>query len=627
MHCARTLLLSIVSVWAPSVAATQDSTGPDPIPPGATRPGDADERLAPELRAVLGRVDPEVRPAEGDLEAERSAAAAELAQAEVAELFKALGQRLVDGETERPAWIGEGFRTTGFAPAARERRSGRGLAFEEMAAGPEQELSPVDFETAMARWSEGWAGSPERFAFKVVSASRSGNEFDATFVVEVLIRGAGSERRQENLRWRTSWDLGSGAVPRLNTLRCEDFASLTLSRRPFEEVPIEEWFESDASVADGQAWGRPWWSLGIDGLRERLDVRLGLPLLGAPAGVALGDVNGDGFEDLYLCQPGGQPNRLILHGGIGSGGAGRDASAGSGVDLLDFSRSALILDWDGDARRDLVVAVGDELVFFANVAPDELLGSGAVRFEERFSFRAPNTTSLAAADYDGDGDLDLYACAYVNPYEGAAWPLPYHDATNGQPNVLLQNQLVDGEAWSFVDVTLAVGLDSGNDRFSFAASFEDYDNDGDPDLYVANDFGRNNLYRNDSATFVDVALSAGVEDVAAGMGVSWGDYDADGDFDLYVSNMESAAGQRVTALPGFRTGEEAGLLAALRRHARGNSLFENRGDGGFEDVSERAGVTHGRWAWGARFVDWNGDGLLDLLSPNGFLTAERTQDL
>lgn len=72
-----------------------------------------------------------------------------------------------------------------------------------------------------------------------------------------------------------------------------------------------------------------------------------------------------------------------------------------------------------------------------------------------------------------------------------------------------------------------------NRRFSFASSWEDYDNDGDPDLYVANDYGRNNLYRNDrdedgNHRFVDVAKEAGVEDISAGMSVSWGDYNLDG---------------------------------------------------------------------------------------------------
>ena len=118
-----------------------------------------------------------------------------------------------------------------------------------------------------------------------------------------------------------------------------------------------------------------------------------------------------------------------------------------------------------------------------------------------------------ATDFDGDGDVDLYGCKYGSPNRNP--PLPYHDANNGTPNLMLRN---DGY-WRFTDVTREVGLDENNLRYSFAASWVDYDNDGDPDLYVANDFGRNNLYRNDGGQFTDVAGDAGVEDISAGMSV------------------------------------------------------------------------------------------------------------
>jgi hypothetical protein len=72
-----------------------------------------------------------------------------------------------------------------------------------------------------------------------------------------------------------------------------------------------------------------------------------------------------------------------------------------------------------------------------------------------------------------------------------------------------------------------------NQRFSYAAAWDDYDQDGDFDLYVANDFGRNNLYRNDRTGFEDVADELGVEDTGSGMSVSWGDVNGDGWMDLY----------------------------------------------------------------------------------------------
>ena len=89
----------------------------------------------------------------------------------------------------------------------------------------------------------------------------------------------------------------------------------------------------------------------------------------------------------------------------------------------------------------------------------------------------------------------------------------YHDAENGAANALFRNE---GE-FSFRDVTRATGLDQNNRRWSFAASWEDFDDDGDQDLYVANDFGRNCLYRNEGGTFRQIAAKLGLEDMASGM--------------------------------------------------------------------------------------------------------------
>jgi len=129
--------------------------------------------------------------------------------------------------------------------------------------------------------------------------------------------------------------------------------------------------------------------------------------------------------------------------------------------------------------------------------------------------------SMAMADYDRDGFLDLYLSVYSYYYGAgeakAGTPTPYYDAVNGPPNVLFRN---DGHG-SFVDVTREVGLDAGNDRYSFSAAWGDYDGDGWPDLVVTNDFGRKNLYHNlglrdGKVRFEDVAARAGVEDHAAG---------------------------------------------------------------------------------------------------------------
>ena len=370
---------------------------------------------------------------------------------------------------------------------------------------------------------------------------------------------------------------------------------------------------SEAALGGSRVWERQL-GVGLETWAARLDRTLGVSLIGHH-GIAVGDVDGDGGEDVYACQPAGLPNRLFLRR---PGGGSVERAAEGGVDYLDASRAALLVDLDGDGNLDLALDLDPHLVLHA--------GDGAARFEPVLRTRAAAVASLSAADYDLDGDLDLYLCGYLEPDAPESSPLPYHDARNGQPNRLYRNDC-GPEGWAFAEVTREVGLDVNNRRFSLAASWEDYDDDGDPDLYVANDFGRNNLYRNDGGRFSDVAAEAGVEDMAAGMGVTWGDHDQDGDLDLYVSNMFSSAGERVTYQRRFKQAEDAAVRAGYQRHARGNSLFENLGDGTFRDVTVAANVFRGRWAWGAIFTDLDGDGRRDLFVPNGFVTGADPEDL
>ena len=242
---------------------------------------------------------------------------------------------------------------------------------------------------------------------------------------------------------------------------------------------------------------------------------------------------------------------------------------------------------DNDGDQDLLFTSGRFLISCEN--------DGAGKFEQRSVLTMSGIArSIASADYDQDGRLDVYVCCHYYRENalgstGFGVPIPYHDANNGPPNYLFANL----GGWEYEDVTSKVGLDTNNRRFSFAATWEDYDNDGDVDLYVANDFGRNNLYRNDHGSFVDVAADAGVEDISAGMSVSWGDYDRDAKMDLYVGNMFSSAGNRIAYQRRFQAEATDEVLGALRRHARGNSLFQNNADGTFRDVSEAAAVTHG----------------------------------
>jgi hypothetical protein len=287
----------------------------------------------------------------------------------------------------------------------------------------------------------------------------------------------------------------------------------------------------------------------------------------------------------------------------------------------------LLVDLDNDLDQDLLLATSDGVLIMSND------GRGSFRVRATNVTPAAHPYSLAAADYDVDGDLDVYVCCY-NPRQGInrhllfARPVPYHDANNGGPNVLLQNDATPADGpWQFSYATHRVGLYENNQRFSYAAAWADYDNDGDLDLYVANDFGRNNLYQNQGGRFRDVAAQADVEDIGPGMSCCWGDYDRDGWLDLYVSNMFSSAGSRITEQPQFQQGADPQTRAAFRRHSRGNTLFHNRQDGTFADVSVDSGVVIGRWAWGSLFADLNNDGWEDLVVANGFITQSDPGDL
>ena len=336
-------------------------------------------------------------------------------------------------------------------------------------------------------------------------------------------------------------------------------------------------------------------------------------------GIAVGDVDEDGLEDLFIPQQGGHPNRLLKHL---PDGTLKDISEESGLNLLEGCQSALILDFDNDGHADIAMARHNLLVVG--------YGDGTGKFEliRPVSVGLDKIKSLAAADWDQDGDLDIYACMYSKEGPLGTIPVPYQDATNGPPNVAWLNtpdKERPRERWT--DVTAEIGLDQNNNKFSYGASFEDFDGDGDLDLYVANDFGSNNLYRNENGHFRDVALEVGAADMAAGMGVSIGDVDMDGDFDIYVTNMWSSAGRRVTTQADrFMPGRSEERNSQLERHARGNTLLLNDGKGNFLDGTEASGAMNGGWAWGAMLVDINNNGLLDIYSPNGFITGKKAAD-
>ena len=354
---------------------------------------------------------------------------------------------------------------------------------------------------------------------------------------------------------------------------------------------------------------------GMNHWLTRAPVRAMLNRFGTP-GISIGDVNGDGLDDFFLCQEPGLPNRLFIQQ---KDGKALELSKEWGVDWIEDSRSSIIADFDNDGDQDLAVACYGMVVIANN--------NNQRGFEPVTVLRTSwSTSSLAAADYDNDGLIDLYVCAYVNEDNGdsigtGSNEFVYHDAENGAANTLFKNTTKDTGNLSFIDVTEEAGLNINNSRWSFAASWEDYDNDGDQDLYVANDYGRNNLYNNDKGKFTDLASETNSEDSASGMSVSWADYDRDGNMDLYVSNMFSAAGNRITNQKQFKNSTQQSVRERFRRFARGNTLLRNTGQI-FQDTSLSAGVNMGRWAWGSNFIDFNNDTFPDLIVANGYLTSK-----
>ncbi|MFN9787014.1 MAG: CRTAC1 family protein [Planctomycetia bacterium] len=341
----------------------------------------------------------------------------------------------------------------------------------------------------------------------------------------------------------------------------------------------------------------------------------------AMTGACVGDWNADGLEDLYVCRTGGLPNWLFLR--EASGGF-REAAREAGVAFLDQSSGALAADMDGDGALDLVLGAGNGVFVCWN--------DGRARFAQATRLQdgplGPEVYSIAAADPDKDGDLDLYATRYVAGGVNGGVPTPYHDARNGAPNLYWRNE----GARRFVDGRAAAGFDKHNDRFSLSALWADWDDDGDPDLYVTNDFGRNNYWVNDGAgRFVDAADERSVADgcaadQAASMGASSADHDLDGDLDLHVTNMHSAAGLRSASDPRFMSATP-GLRPDYMRHARGNTLLVNEGGGRFRDASVEARILRGGWGWGALHADLDGDGLPDIHAPAGFITNRRETDV
>ena len=319
------------------------------------------------------------------------------------------------------------------------------------------------------------------------------------------------------------------------------------------------------------------------------------------ASVSVTDFDGDGWPDLYFTNSRfGEPNALYRNKGDGtfeevapSAGLADLNRPGEGV-----SMGAVWGDVDNDGREDVLVYRYGQLALFRNVDGhrfEDITDKAGLR-------RWVNSNGAIWVDYDRDGLLDLYVTAYFRD-DIDLWHLSstkiMHDsfqfATNGGRNLLFHN-LGGGR---FEDVTDKMGV--GSTRWTLAAASADFNGDGWPDLYLANDYGPEELYLNDHGRRFVLAKAGLESDSKSGMSVALGDAFNRGRLDAFVTNIS-----------------ERGYLFQ-NNNLRLNGMPET---GHFRNVADPQ-VADAGWAWGAQFGDFNNDGANELFVANGFISADR----
>jgi len=341
----------------------------------------------------------------------------------------------------------------------------------------------------------------------------------------------------------------------------------------------------------------------------------------AGSGLAVGDYNDDGLEDVYLIAGGGA--KLFRNQGDGTF---EETTRAAGLDspFEGEGRTAAFADYDNDGHTDLFVAIHDEANRLYHNRGD---GTFEEVGEQAGLLPAYETVTIAFADFNGDGHLDIYLVNGANPYR--KHPEPIYNALNASPNTLYMG---NGDG-TFTDATEKAGV--GHSGWALAVVTVDYDLDGDTDIFVGNDVGYDLLYRNrGDGVFDDVTQEAGISSRGSTMSVDAGDVNGDGYPDFFAPAMESNSRWMVDQ-PGFPSPAPWYLdlfirplvLDVVKEMFHGNRFYMNNGDGTFREVSEEAGVRRSGWAWSGNCLDYDHDGLLDMYCLNGFISGEQKDDL
>ncbi len=316
-------------------------------------------------------------------------------------------------------------------------------------------------------------------------------------------------------------------------------------------------------------------------------------------GAAVGDYDGDGWDDLFVTR---LDDTDILFRNLGDG-TFTDVTLNAGL-LVDAPTNGPIwADFDRDGHLDLFVTVvgGTRNLLYMNNGDGTFTEQAVARGAAVENGARHIGFSAAVGDYDGDGYLDLFTTEW-----GSSAFLP-----NGAigHSVLLRNRGAVSPGYFYIandEAEILVGRDGdGGERdiFGFAPAFVDLDRDGYLDLAIASDFGTSQLLWNDGdGTFTDGTFAAQVGTDKNGMGSTFGDYDADGDLDWFVTAIWLDPED-------FPDGVDLEDL--------GNRLYRNDANRVFSDVTDDAGVRNGMWGWGTVFFDYDNDTDLDLVMTNG----------